>query len=78
MPPLPPIPLQLQPTNGQSRPTQQPPGRWCRDNGVTPPPGSFANGGVNGNGNGRPGAPNPWSHRAEDQTDTMVFPRSED
>jgi phospholipid/cholesterol/gamma-HCH transport system ATP-binding protein len=76
MPPLPPIPLQLAPTNGQSRPTQQPPGKWCRDNGVTPPPGSFLNG--NGPGNAHSSAPTPWAHRTQDQTDTMVFPRSGD
>jgi phospholipid/cholesterol/gamma-HCH transport system ATP-binding protein len=42
MPPLPPIPAQLLPSDGQPRRTQQPPGEWCRRNGVTPPPGSFA------------------------------------
>jgi phospholipid/cholesterol/gamma-HCH transport system ATP-binding protein len=41
LPPLPPIPLQLEPTNGQPRRSQRPPGDWCRANGVTPPPGSF-------------------------------------
>jgi phospholipid/cholesterol/gamma-HCH transport system ATP-binding protein len=46
LPPLPPIPLQLDTSSGQPRPTQRPPGDWCRANGVTPPPGSFA--GVNG------------------------------
>jgi phospholipid/cholesterol/gamma-HCH transport system ATP-binding protein len=42
MPPLPPIPAQLLPSDGQPRRTQQPPGEWCWRNGVTPPPGSFA------------------------------------
>jgi phospholipid/cholesterol/gamma-HCH transport system ATP-binding protein len=41
MPPLPPIPLQLEPSNGIARRSQREPGAWCRDNGVTPPPGSF-------------------------------------
>ncbi len=41
LPPLPPIPLQLEPSDGQSRATQREPGAWCRDNGVTPPGGSF-------------------------------------
>src|SRR6187399_2204349 len=41
MPPLPPIPLQLEPSNGVPRRSQREPGGWCRDNGVTPPPGSF-------------------------------------
>jgi phospholipid/cholesterol/gamma-HCH transport system ATP-binding protein len=42
MPPLPPIPPQLLPSDGRPRRTQQPAGEWCRRNGVTPPPGSFA------------------------------------
>ena len=29
-------------SDGRPRPTQREPGAWCRDNGVTPPPGSFA------------------------------------
>jgi phospholipid/cholesterol/gamma-HCH transport system ATP-binding protein len=41
LPPLPPIPLQLEPSNGQPRRSQREPGAWCRDNGVDPPPGSF-------------------------------------
>ncbi len=41
MPPLPPIPMQLEPSNGIPRRSQREPGGWCRDNGVTPPPGSF-------------------------------------
>ncbi|WP_310529086.1 ABC transporter ATP-binding protein [Nocardioides sp.] len=41
MPPLPPIPLQLEPSSGIPRRHQPPPGEWCRENGVTPPPGSF-------------------------------------
>jgi len=41
MPPLPPIPPQLLPSDGRPRLTQKPAGEWCRDNGVTPPPGSF-------------------------------------
>jgi phospholipid/cholesterol/gamma-HCH transport system ATP-binding protein len=41
MPPLPPIPLQLLTSENKARSTQREPGAWCRDNGVTPPPGSF-------------------------------------
>ena len=41
LPPLPPIPLQLEPSNGIARRSQREPGAWCRENGVTPPPGSF-------------------------------------
>jgi phospholipid/cholesterol/gamma-HCH transport system ATP-binding protein len=41
LPPLPPIPLQLEPSNGQPRRSQREPGAWCKENNVTPPPGSF-------------------------------------
>jgi phospholipid/cholesterol/gamma-HCH transport system ATP-binding protein len=41
LPPLPPIPLQLPPSDGQPRRAQRPAGQWCRSNGVIPPPGSF-------------------------------------
>ena len=41
LPPLPPIPLQQEPSNGIPRRSQREPGEWCRENGVTPPPGSF-------------------------------------
>jgi phospholipid/cholesterol/gamma-HCH transport system ATP-binding protein len=41
LPPLPPIPHQIEPSNGIPRRSQRPPGEWCRENGVTPPPGSF-------------------------------------
>jgi phospholipid/cholesterol/gamma-HCH transport system ATP-binding protein len=41
LPPLPPIPMQLEPSNGMPRRGQRDPGSWCRENGVTPPPGSF-------------------------------------
>ena len=41
MPPLPPIPLQLGTSEGKARPNQREPGAWCRENNVTPPPGSF-------------------------------------
>jgi phospholipid/cholesterol/gamma-HCH transport system ATP-binding protein len=41
LPPLPPIPLQQEPSNGIPRRSQRPPGEWCRANGITPPPGSF-------------------------------------
>lgn len=41
MPPLPPIPRQLEPSDGRPRVAQREPGAWCRENGITPPPGSF-------------------------------------
>ncbi|HEV7896701.1 MAG TPA: ABC transporter ATP-binding protein [Planosporangium sp.] len=41
LPPLPAIPPQLQPSDGGQRRAERPAGEWCRDNGVTPPPGSF-------------------------------------
>jgi len=41
LPPLPPIPLQLQPSNGLPRPAERRPGQWCAENGVVPPAGSF-------------------------------------
>ena len=44
MPPLPPIPMQLEPSNGIARRSQREPGAWCKDNNVTPPPGSFEQG----------------------------------
>jgi phospholipid/cholesterol/gamma-HCH transport system ATP-binding protein len=41
LPPLPPIPLQLDPSSGIARRSQREPGAWCKENNVTPPPGSF-------------------------------------
>lgn len=41
LPPLPPIPRQLQPSNGLPRRAERIPGQWCRDNNVAPPIGSF-------------------------------------
>ena len=41
LPPLPPIPHQIEPTNGKPRRSQREPGAWCRENGIEPPPGSF-------------------------------------
>ncbi|MBM7785816.1 ABC transporter ATP-binding protein [Tenggerimyces flavus] len=41
LPPLPPIPLQLTPSDGYARDTQRPPGEWCATYGIAPPPGSF-------------------------------------
>ena len=42
LPPLPPIPLQLPPTNGMRRRSQRPPGEWLLTHGIQPPPDSFA------------------------------------
>ena len=44
LPPLPPIPLQIEPSDGSERATQRKPGAWCEEHGVTPPPGSFDRG----------------------------------
>ena len=41
LPPLPPIPVQLQPSNGLPRRAARAPGEWCREHEVIPPPGSF-------------------------------------
>ena len=41
LPPLPPIPFQQEPSNGVPRRSQREPGAWCKENNVTPPPGSF-------------------------------------
>jgi phospholipid/cholesterol/gamma-HCH transport system ATP-binding protein len=41
LPDLPPIPLQTLPSNGVPRDSQRPPGQWCREHGIAPPPGSF-------------------------------------
>jgi phospholipid/cholesterol/gamma-HCH transport system ATP-binding protein len=39
--PLPPIPLQLQPSDGRPRPAERAPGQWCTEHGVQLPAGSF-------------------------------------
>ena len=44
LPPLPPIPLQVEPSDGSVRRSAREPGAWCRDQGVTPPAGSFEGG----------------------------------
>ena len=40
-PPLPPIPEQIQTSDGRPRSGHREPGVWCRENGVVPPAGSF-------------------------------------
>ncbi|OLB77070.1 MAG: ABC transporter ATP-binding protein [Actinobacteria bacterium 13_2_20CM_2_71_6] len=42
LPPLPPIPYQLQPSNGLPRRAERPPGEWCADHDVPLPAGSFS------------------------------------
>jgi phospholipid/cholesterol/gamma-HCH transport system ATP-binding protein len=44
LPPLPPIPTQLQPSDGRPRRAERPAGQWCKDFGVVAPPGSFHDG----------------------------------
>src|SRR5213082_1499493 len=39
LPPLPPIPVQLQPSNGQPRRAERAPGSWCAEHDVVPPVG---------------------------------------
>jgi phospholipid/cholesterol/gamma-HCH transport system ATP-binding protein len=41
LPPLPPIQVQLRPSNGQARRAERVPGQWCAANGVSAPAGSF-------------------------------------
>ena len=41
LPPLPPIPPQLRPSDGRPAPAERPPGQWCRDTASPPPTGSF-------------------------------------
>ncbi len=41
LPPLPPIPPQLRPSDGGPRRAERPAGEWCREHGVAPPQGSF-------------------------------------
>jgi len=53
---LPPIPIQLQPSDGRSRRAERTPGQWCRENGVEPPPGSFE-------GRRADPDPDPWDDR---------------
>ncbi len=66
LPALAPIPPQLEPSNGQPRRTMRPPGQWCREHGVTPPPGSFQ---PLGSSSGEGGGPRPreevlpWARR---------------
>jgi phospholipid/cholesterol/gamma-HCH transport system ATP-binding protein len=48
LPPLPPIPFQLETSDGTKRPSQREPGAWCRDNNITPPRGSFESPGAGG------------------------------
>jgi phospholipid/cholesterol/gamma-HCH transport system ATP-binding protein len=43
LPPLPPIPVQLQPSNGLPRRAERRPGAWCLEHDVVPPPHSFQN-----------------------------------
>ncbi|MFT4288210.1 ABC transporter ATP-binding protein [Nocardioides sp.] len=56
LPPLPPIALQLEPSNGLRRKSQRPPGEWCREHGIVPPPGSFQPDAVLAGGAARVGA----------------------
>src|SRR5437764_4045786 len=41
LPPLPPIPPQIEPSTGKKRATQRQAGQWLKENNVEPPPGSF-------------------------------------
>jgi phospholipid/cholesterol/gamma-HCH transport system ATP-binding protein len=61
LPDLPPIDRQLLTSNGEHRRTQRPAGQWLKENGVTPPPGSYVEIELDGkaagaNGHGRDGA----------------------
>ncbi|MGB9376056.1 MAG: ATP-binding cassette domain-containing protein [Mycobacteriales bacterium] len=48
MPDLPPIPDQLEPSDGSRRASQHEPGEWLREHGVTAPEGSAVNGAADG------------------------------
>ncbi|MDQ1586194.1 MAG: phospholipid/cholesterol/gamma-HCH transport system ATP-binding protein [Actinomycetota bacterium] len=75
MPPLPPIPLQLLTSDGKSRPTQREPGAWCKDNNVTPPPGSFeSQGTATGIVTPDPDDSSQNGHRTDHQPDGAVRP----
>jgi hypothetical protein len=57
---LPPIPVQLPTSSGETRHTQREPGSWLREHGIVPPPGSFPGLDLSfGNGASRPTAPKP-------------------
>ena len=72
MPPLPPIPMQLEPSNGIARRSQREPGAWCRENGVTPPPGSFDENMSMAPGAARP----PWHPRPPRASSRRSGPRA--
>jgi phospholipid/cholesterol/gamma-HCH transport system ATP-binding protein len=59
---LPPIPVQLPTSGGQTRHTQRLPGSWLKDNGIVPPPGSFPGLELEFSGNGS--TAHPGSSRA--------------
>jgi phospholipid/cholesterol/gamma-HCH transport system ATP-binding protein len=81
LPPLPPIPLQLQPSDGHPRPTQRVAGEWCRAHGVIPPPGSFEPPGYAANGDwARPAAafdPSGGAQRVDPTADTVALDRDD-
>lgn len=68
LPPLPSIPIQLQPSDGQVRRTQRVPGAWCHEHGIDPPAGSFA-GATPVEG---------WSRPVDPLADTVVLDRGGD
>jgi phospholipid/cholesterol/gamma-HCH transport system ATP-binding protein len=72
LPPLPPIPLQLETSDGVKRPTQREAGAWCRDNGMTPPPGSFE--GHNASAAAPPAAPETGSASSESESESEPRP----
>ncbi|HVS67255.1 MAG TPA: ABC transporter ATP-binding protein [Mycobacteriales bacterium] len=74
LPPLPPIPPQILPTDGSTRPTQRPPGQWLREHNITPPPGSFV--GEGGSGNGAAARPAPQRERVTVQGEGVRVLRS--
>ncbi|MGB8650025.1 MAG: ABC transporter ATP-binding protein [Mycobacteriales bacterium] len=63
---LPPIPVQLMTSSGQTRVTQRAPGSWLKEHGIVPPPGSFPGLDLSfGNGNGNGSGTNGSSRAAE-------------
>jgi hypothetical protein len=65
LPPLPPIPPQIEPSNGESRKSQRPAGQWLKENNVEPPPNSFTGEGSYANSAAVSSAPPATTENAE-------------
>ena len=65
LPPLPPIPPQIEPSNGERRKSQREAGQWLRENNVKPPPGSFTGEGSYANSAASTAPPATTEHTGE-------------